>query len=321
MLCWTLSTIINPTWNRSWGLTNLQKRGRLVQPSGDHHIVLLLSCKTVVQQALSLSRSPYFQPKPPPSTPGLPLFHSASPRYDRSHLVLSQGQVGFFWNGELLFLNGPTTSPVSFCGEKYAVCLWTRVPFLHSDTLQILIFIRVPHNYPKLMACGSGNAGWWSSRLSCGAPLSVNSRWLCISRNCKSCRTSTTCPAAFVSQGNYCVANWDCWPGLDKELHSTMQRCLIFEGRKNREVTNGWLIAALYRNDPLEVFKKKTHSFQIVWGSFQTVSRFCTFFTAYICTRIRILTSDRVAIFHTPRPVKMQFCKKSAVIHMIWRMD
>lgn len=81
-----------------------------------------------------LCSSPYFQtlaPSPSASlpTPHLPLFSSASPQHNRSHLVLSQGQVGFSWNGGLLFLNGPTPSPVSFCGEEYAVCLRTGVPF------------------------------------------------------------------------------------------------------------------------------------------------------------------------------------------------
>lgn len=96
------------------------------------HIVLLLSCKrrdrSCATGLLSLAHH-IFSPFPPLSSPRLPLFYSASLQRNRSHLVLSQGQVGFFWNGGLLFLNGPTPSPVSFCGEEYAVCLRTGVPF------------------------------------------------------------------------------------------------------------------------------------------------------------------------------------------------
>lgn len=135
----TLSTIITPTWTESWGLMN-QREGELsVQPSRDQHIVLLLSCERRDRScATGLSFAPHIfqpQPLPPLSTPHLPLFYSASLQCNRSHLVLSQGQVGFFWNGGLLFLNGPTPSPVSFCGEEYAVCLRTGVPFFISILL------------------------------------------------------------------------------------------------------------------------------------------------------------------------------------------
>lgn len=92
----------------------------------------------VVQLASSLFLLPNFQPQPLPPSLGPPspsLFYSASPQHNCSHLVLSQGQVGFYWNGGLLFLNGPTPSPVSFCGEEYAVCLRTGVPFCVSILL------------------------------------------------------------------------------------------------------------------------------------------------------------------------------------------
>lgn len=126
----TLSTIITPTWTENWRLMNQRERKLSVQPPGDQHIVLLLSCKRRDRSCATGLRSlaPHiFSPFPLLST--LHLFYSASLQCNRSHLVLSQGQVGFFWNGGLLFLNGPTPSPVSFCGEEYAVCLRTGVPF------------------------------------------------------------------------------------------------------------------------------------------------------------------------------------------------
>lgn len=73
--------------------------------------------------------SPYFRPQTLPPLSTL-ISLSSVLLFLSSHLVLSQGQVGFFWNEGPLFLNGPIPSPVSFCGDEYAVSLQSGIPFL-----------------------------------------------------------------------------------------------------------------------------------------------------------------------------------------------
>lgn len=77
-----------------------------------------------------------------PSTPSLQRNHS--------HLVFSQGRVGYFWNGGPLFLNDPSLSPVSLCGEEYAVCLQSGVPFFKFILLSpLFLSFGSPHSHPN----------------------------------------------------------------------------------------------------------------------------------------------------------------------------
>lgn len=185
----TLSTIITLTWTESGGLMNQRERERSVQLSRNQFIVLLLSCKRRDRScATGLSVTPHiFSPSPFPLSPPLVSLSFTLPLFSvTAHIwfwvkarLVSSGMEGFY------FSMAPI--PLQFHSAVKSMQFVYELVFLSLYWYySILIFIiGEPHNHPQLMAGRVGMlVGWWSSRLSCGALLSVISRWLCISRNC-----------------------------------------------------------------------------------------------------------------------------------------
>lgn len=130
----TLNTIITLTRTESWGPKNRREWELSVWLSRDQHIVLLLSCERRDRGfATGLhSLTPHiFSPSPfPLFTPlialsfSLPLFRiTAHIWFWVKARLVSSGMEGLY------FSMAPTPSPVSLCGEEYAVCLRTGVAF------------------------------------------------------------------------------------------------------------------------------------------------------------------------------------------------
>lgn len=87
--------------------------------------------------------SPCFQPPAPSPQPPYSTLHQWPPPFllglSFVRLLTSgfESRPGWFSlrNGEILFLNGPTDSPVSCCDENHAVCFQTKAVFSNIHTL------------------------------------------------------------------------------------------------------------------------------------------------------------------------------------------
>lgn len=187
----TLSTVIILTWIESWGPMNQREREResflfSCQETNILFFYCLARGEMQVVQLAFFSLAPHtlgpypLSPAPVSLSFTVPLFSiTAHIWFWVKARLVSSGIEGF------LFLNGPTPSPVSFCGEEYAVCLQTGVPFFKNIPLNPHFHHwGTPQSSPINGRRGARMlVGRWSSRLSCGAQLIVGSRWLYFSRN------------------------------------------------------------------------------------------------------------------------------------------
>lgn len=185
-------------WNKSRKIS--------VKPSGDKHLVLLLSCKRRDRSCATclLSLAPHIlvaAPSPPLSLP-LPLLSiTAHIWFWVKARLVSSGMEGFYFSLAPLPLQFHSPVCIRVCSLFTNLC-----SFSLCWIWLVLIFISGENFTIPMQLMGAGMlVVWWSSRLSCGALLSVTSRWL-------NCEGPGELPLlATNSASNY---YWDCWPGL-----------------------------------------------------------------------------------------------------------